>query len=40
MFGARNKEGILRYWLEQLDELSKGEEVIFAEIDVKGGADI
>ena len=27
----------LRYWLERLDELSDGEEVIFAEISLTGG---
>ncbi len=31
------KRSSLRYWLERLDELSDGEEVIFAEIDVTGG---
>ena len=34
------KRSNLRYWLERLDELSDGEEVIFAEIDVASGADI
>lgn len=34
------RRSILRYWLERLDELSGGEEVIFAEIDVAGGTDI
>ena len=34
------KRSSLRYWLERLDELSDGEEVIFAEIDVASGADI
>ena len=34
------KRSSLRYWLERLDELSSGEEVIFAEIDVASGADI
>ena len=34
------KRSTLRYWLERLDELSDGEEVIFAEIDVAGGTDI
>jgi fructose-1,6-bisphosphatase/sedoheptulose 1,7-bisphosphatase-like protein len=34
------KRSSLRYWLERLDELSDGEEVIFAEIDVTGGTDI
>ena len=34
------KRSSLRYWLERLDELSDGEDVIFAEIDVTSGADI
>ena len=34
------KRSSLRYWLERLDELSDGEDVIFAEIDVTGGTDI
>lgn len=34
------KRSSLRYWMERLDELSDGEEVIFAEIDVASGADI
>ena len=34
------KRSSLRYWLEHLDELSGGEEVIFAEINVAGGTDI
>ena len=34
------KRSSLRYWMERLDELSDGEEVIFAEIDVAGGTDI
>ena len=34
------KRSSLRYWLERLDELSDGEEVFFAEIDVASGADI
>lgn len=34
------KRSSLRYWLERLDELSDGEDVIFAEIDVASGADI
>lgn len=34
------KRSSLRYWLERLDELSEGEEVMFAEIDVTGGTNI
>ena len=34
------KRSSLRYWLERLDELSEGEEVMFVEIDVTGGTDI
>lgn len=34
------KRSNLRYWLERLDELSDGEEVIFAEISLSGGTDI
>ena len=34
------KRSSLRYWLEHLDELSGGEEVIFAEISLAGGTDI
>ncbi len=34
------KRSSLRYWLERFDELSDGEEVIFAEIDVAGGTDL
>lgn len=30
------KRGSLRYWLERLDEISEGEEVIFAEIEIGG----
>ena len=33
------KRSSLRYWLERLDELSDGENVIFAEISYTGGAD-
>ncbi len=30
------KRSSLRYWLERLDEISEGEEVIFAEIEIGG----
>ena len=30
------KRSSLRYWLERLDELSDGDEVIFAEIEIGG----
>ena len=33
------KRSNLKYWLERLDELSDGEDVIFAEISLSGGAD-
>ena len=34
------KRSSLRCWMERLDELSDGDDVIFAEIDVANGADI
>ena len=34
------KRSSLRYWLDRLDELSEGEEIIFAEISLTGGIDI
>jgi hypothetical protein len=34
------KRSSLRYWLERLDELSDGEEVIFAEMSLMDGTEI
>lgn len=34
------KRSSLRYWLERLDELSDGEDVIFAEISLTGSENI
>lgn len=33
------KRGTLRYWIQRLDELSDGKDVIFAELCVTGGVE-
>lgn len=33
------KRGTLRYWIQRLDELSDGKDVIFAELCVAGGVE-